>query len=66
MCQEFWPSQSLKDGLGLAMSCFVGLLTGLRHTVEEINEPGLQRVLGTDDQESTSLDQLFEDFRSVP
>ena len=40
-------------------------LAGLRHTIEEINEPGLQRVFGTYDQKSISLDQLFEDLRSV-
>src|SRR5436309_7827868 len=41
------------------------LLAGLRHTIEEINEPGLQRVLGTYDEKSISLDQFFEDLRSV-
>ena len=37
----------------------------LRHTIEEINDSGLQRILGTYDEESTILDQLLEDFRSV-
>ena len=41
------------------------MLAGLRHTIEEINDPSLQRILGTDDEESIFLDQLLEEFRSV-
>ena len=42
------------------------LLAGLWHTVKKINDPSLQRILGTYDEESILLDQLLEDFRSVP
>lgn len=41
------------------------LLAGFRHTVEKINASSLQRVFGTYDEESISLDQLFEDLRPV-
>jgi len=41
------------------------LLAGLRHTVEEINDASLQRILGSDDEEPFLLDQLLEDFGSV-
>ena len=40
-------------------------LAGLRHTVEEINKPGFQRVLGAYDEEPISLDELLENLRSV-
>jgi hypothetical protein len=32
------------------------VLAGLRHTVEEINDPGLQTILGAYYEESISLD----------
>jgi hypothetical protein len=38
------------------------LLAGFRHTVKKINKSSLQGVFGTYDEESISLDQLFEDF----
>ena len=41
------------------------VLAGLRHTIEEINDPSFQRILGTDDEKPSSLDQLLEDLRSV-
>ena len=40
-------------------------LSGLRHTVEEINNPGLQRILGAHDEEPFFLDSRLENFRSV-
>src|SRR3989442_6117150 len=40
-------------------------LAGLGHDIEEIDYSCLQRILGAYDEESISLDQLFEDFRSV-
>ena len=40
-------------------------LSGLRHTVKEINDPSFQRILGTHDQDAPFLDQLLEDFGSV-
>ena len=36
-----------------------------RYTIEEINDPSLQRILGAYDEEPIALDQLLEDFRSV-
>ena len=41
------------------------MLAGLRHIVEELNDPSLQRILGADDEEPFTLDQLLENFRSV-
>src|SRR5258708_28622029 len=38
---------------------------GLRHTVEEINDPGFQRILGADHKQSIFLDQLLDQLRSV-
>jgi hypothetical protein len=38
------------------------LSAGLRHTIEEINDTSLQRILRPYDEECISLDQLFEDF----
>ena len=32
------------------------LSAGVRHTVEEIDDPSFQRILGTDDEESLLLD----------
>ena len=40
-------------------------LAGLRHTVEEIYDSSLQRILGSDDEEPIVLDQLLEDLRSM-
>ena len=36
-----------------------------RRTVEELDDAGLQRVLGADDAEPLVLDQLLEDLRPV-
>src|SRR5258705_1882730 len=41
------------------------LLAGLRHTIEEINDPSLETILGAYHEEPISLDQLLENFRSV-
>ena len=40
---------------GLRRSPWVVGLSGLRHTVEEINDAGLQRILGAHDEEPFSL-----------
>jgi len=37
----------------------------LRHTVKEIYNPGLQRILRGDYEEPILTDQLLEDFRSM-
>ena len=42
------------------------VLALLRYTLEEIDDPGLQRVFGTDDQKSIVLDVFLEDVRSPP
>ena len=39
---------------------------GLRQSVEEIDDAGLQGVLGADDHESGLLDELLNDVRAVP
>src|SRR5690606_26757 len=36
-----------------------------RHAVEEIDEARLERILGTDDDETLVLNQLLEHFRAV-
>jgi hypothetical protein len=36
--------------------------TGLRYTIEEINDPSFQRILGTDDEQSLILDDALEDL----
>ena len=41
------------------------LLAGIRHSIEELNDPSLQRILSTDDEESLFLNQLLKDFRPV-
>ncbi len=43
----------------------IGSLAGLRHTVEEINDPSFQRILGTHDEKPIALDQPLKDLRSV-
>lgn len=60
------PPAPMSDGNGRGVQFDAAtLLAGLRHAIEEINEPGLKRVLGAYDQKSVSLDQFFEDLRSV-
>lgn len=34
--------------------------------IEEIDDPALERILGTDNEKSVALDQLFEYGRAVP
>ena len=41
------------------------VLAAIRHSIEELNDPSLQRILGADDEESVFLDQLLKDFRPV-
>ena len=36
-----------------------------RHSIEELNDAGLQRILAADDEESIRVDQLLEDFGPV-
>src|SRR6266404_6002723 len=49
----------------MAMNSF-SLGVGLRQSVEEIDDAGLQGVLGADDHESGLLDELLNDVRAVP
>ena len=37
-------------------------LAGLRYTIEEINDPSFQRILGADDEQSLILDDALEDL----
>ena len=47
----------------MSPDCFVTYLPDRSlHSIEEINDPSLQRVLGTYDEESFFMDQLLEDF----
>ena len=48
----------------MSPDCFVTYVPdrSLRHSIEEINDPSLQRVLGTYDEESFFMDQLLQDF----
>src|SRR5882672_4291403 len=42
------------------------LWVALRQTVKEIDDTGLQGVLGANDQEAGLLDELLDDVRAVP
>ena len=41
------------------------VLAGIRHAIEELNDPSLQRILSTDDEEFLFPNQLLKDFRPV-
>jgi hypothetical protein len=62
------PPESDSDSLGRwrrSVGCNP-LLARIGHTIEEIYDSGLQCVLGPYDEEPILVDQLLEDYRSVP
>ena len=40
----------------------IGNSAGRRNTIEEIHDSGFETILGTDDQETISLNQLLQDL----
>ena len=55
----------LGEAPGLWTRYLIVRLTHLRQTIEKLDLPGFQRILGAYDEKAISLDQLLEDFRSV-
>jgi hypothetical protein len=43
----------------------MALLASAGYTFEEVNDPSLQRILSSDDEEPIFLDRLLKDFRSM-
>lgn len=42
------------------------LATGGRRSIEEVDRPGFQRVLGANDEQALPPNQEFQDLRSMP
>jgi len=59
-CWTRWTREWLQFGLS------GGFGGRLRYPIKEINDPSLQRVFGTYDDKSVSLDVFLEDGRSMP